>query len=113
MGCGQTLAILYDPHASDPPAAYCGSSGCPDSRAMEKIMRDPETEHTVQFAGDRGFTVKHPVRERVGNRLMICRLHAWLMEHRPTAADTPGVYRVTPDQDSWSFTLIHPEEVVR
>ncbi len=116
MGCGETLGIPVWPKTHDASMVRCFAFTCPDPRALEKILRDPETEHQVTFAGDQGFTVKHPLKERTAD-LAKCPFHAWLMEHRPDAADVPGLYRAVPAQPSdldpagWRFILLQPTEV--
>lgn len=109
MGCGETLAVSTQP-GSDVAAVTCRGSGCPDRRAMEKIMRTTETEHVVSLTRG-GFTVTHPLRERLGFGLDACVLHEWLQRTRPEEADVPGRYRVTPDNGGWRFVLLARTEM--
>jgi hypothetical protein len=90
-GCGQTL------HLGATGFVMCGNPGCRRPTAVAELLEDREIEHLVTLTVDRGFTVRHPLRERLGNALMTCQLHADLtgMDAMPRL---PGVrYRVTPN----------------
>ena len=66
MGCGETLRIA--PRGE----IFCGNlPNCPDPRAVEKILADPETSHVIRVDYS-GWTLKHPLRERVDNGLLDC-----------------------------------------
>ncbi|WP_174774606.1 MULTISPECIES: DUF6085 family protein [unclassified Cryobacterium] len=95
MGCGRTLAV--DPHG----AILCRAFGCPNSRAATTILQDAETEHVVTFARD-DFTIKHPLRERIGDELLDCPMHAQLAALTEPPVK-PGRYRV--QTDSWGETV--------
>ncbi|MGW0578323.1 DUF6085 family protein [Streptomyces sp. NPDC002920] len=69
MGCGETLQR----RAADG-IIVCSAAGCPRPNAVDVILREPETEHIVQFDED-GFTIRHPLRERLDDALMRCELH--------------------------------------
>lgn len=70
----------------------CSLAGCPEPDAADSILADPETQHIVQI-DETDFTVRHPLIERVAERLMDCDLHARLaaMSGPPVR---PGRYRV-------------------
>lgn len=66
MGCGETLRIA--PRGE----IFCGNlPGCPDPRAVEKILADSETSHVIRV-DSRGWNLKHPLRERANDDLLDC-----------------------------------------
>lgn len=89
MGCGQTL------HRMPGGLIECLSPVCPNSAAAWKILSDPEHLDVVEFT-ETGFTVLHPLRERLGD-LFACRVHA-LCSGLPEPPDGhPGRYHATVD----------------
>lgn len=72
MGCGETLR--------GQPNIVCSNPLCFDSGAVTAILADPETEHVVRL-GDDGWSMKHPLRERVSNTLLGCDEGAWIGDH--------------------------------
>jgi hypothetical protein len=97
--CGQAQ-LFMDYATAD---LRCGGNGCPRRTAAAEILSDPETEHVVVFSDQGGFTIRHPLRERLDDELMSCPLHEWLRFHRPREADRPGMYRATDYRDHWLF----------
>jgi hypothetical protein len=89
MGCGDTVHTDYDQDIS------CRAPNCPDPDAIEKLLSDPETEHTVHLTED-SFIVKHPLRERLAEDLFTCGLHAGVRADldNGNAPTEPGTYRV-------------------
>lgn len=57
------------------------------------ILADEETEHVVIFRAE-DFTVRHPLRERLDDALMQCRIHAAIAELDGPPDDVLGRYRV-------------------
>lgn len=49
----------------------CSSLECPNPSAVDTILEDRETHHVVTFTED-GWTVRHPLVERVGDELLDC-----------------------------------------
>lgn len=70
MGCGQNLFV------GDGGYITCSYSKCPEPDAVSTLLEDRESEHLVSF-GDVGFTIRHPLRERLRDQLMDCDLHAY------------------------------------
>jgi len=70
MGCGQTLYVDIE---QEPTQVLCVEGDCPRNDAMSLIMGNPETEHVVDFQAD-GYTVQHPLRERILGHLFDCPL---------------------------------------
>lgn len=64
---------------------------CPDRDAAAKILSDPEVHHVVVFTKT-GYTIRHPLRERIDDALLDCQLHVACGQHGPP--DGPGKYRV-------------------
>lgn len=90
MGCGPTLHA-----AGSPPRVCCGGQDCPEPTAVDRILSDPETEHIVEV-GSASFSVKHPLRERVDDELLVCRLHSTLSICGGPPVP-PGTYRAVAD----------------
>jgi hypothetical protein len=86
MGCGSTLFVGSGGYVT------CSYIGCPEPDAVSTLLEDRETHHVVVL-GEKSFTVRHPLRERLRDELMTCDLHEAL-----TSLDGPprlaGRYRV-------------------
>lgn len=90
-GCGETL-FVYDGRI------ICAGEACDDDEAVNKILQDGETEHIVRFSRH-SFTVRHPLRERIGDELMNCEVHLECGALMGPPEGEPGLYRVYPDHD--------------
>ena len=97
-GCGETLLLGDGGHVT------CGYLECPDPSAADTILRDRETEHIVLF-GEKGFSIQHPLRERVDGELFDCRLHA-CCRALGGPPRTPGRYRATLVDGDWKFQSV-------
>jgi hypothetical protein len=86
MGCGQTLFVGSGGYVT------CSRIPCPQPTAVSDILDDRESEHIVQI-DEHEFTVRHPLRERLGDELMDCALHAWIAK-QSGPPHRPGRYRV-------------------
>ena len=98
MGCGQTLFLSRGGYVA------CSWFECPRPDAATSILDNSETEHVVTIRDD-GFTVEHPLRERLDGALHECRLHQDLRAS-DGPPEKPGRYRVTrhePDEVSESY----------
>lgn len=85
MGCGQTLSLLNTGYV------HCMADGCPQPDAARKILADPEHLDVVIFGAD-SWTVRHPLRERLGD-LATCPVNAVVATlGRPPDGKT-GAYR--------------------
>jgi hypothetical protein len=86
--CGTANLVLHDDKVR------CEKSGCPRPDTVWMLLSDTEVEHIVRV-NKHDFTVRHPLRERVGTELLDCLMHAMvaddLEEHDDTAL---GTYRV-------------------
>ena len=70
---------------------------CPRPDAAHVLLQDPEPGHLVEIKDD-GFTVRHPLIERLDDAFMDCALHACL--HALPGPPVPlGRYRVARDGD--------------
>jgi hypothetical protein len=76
----------------------CSRVDCSEPDAAASILEDSEIEHIVDFRED-NFLVRHPLIERVDDRLMGCDLHADIaaLAGPPVAL---GRYRVYPKDNS-------------
>jgi hypothetical protein len=99
MGCGVTLSI--DTTIGD---IVCGHALCPRPDAAQTILNDPETEHIAEFTDD-GFTVKHPLRERLDDALLTCDLLGHIQRIGLGEHPRAGRYRVAWRGSSWDWTL--------
>ena len=98
MGCGPTLTV--DPAGE----ARCAMTGCPRPRAAAELLDDQEAEHVVTLAAD-GFTLRHPLRERLDDALLDCNLHLMLAKEAP-ADLAPGRYRVSVCGSTWTWERV-------
>jgi Family of unknown function (DUF6085) len=87
MGCGETLFLGAGDYIT------CAELTCPRPDAVADILDDGEPQHIVQIVDETGFTVRHPLRERLDDDLMRCDLHAWIAAQAVPPA-LPGRYRV-------------------
>ncbi len=94
-GCGRTLQV-EEMQARN--RIICMADGCPSPLSMHQIANDEETEHIVEF-DEAGFTIRHPLRERVTDLLLNCLLHQECAEH----PDLMGRYRATTEDRVWTF----------
>jgi hypothetical protein len=78
----------------------CAILTCPRPSAVDEILADREVEHVVELTGT-GFTVRHPLRERLDDALMDCDLHTRIAASAGPPV-TPGRYRVrVPGVGGW------------
>lgn len=83
MGCGNDTLRLIPPNG----VVICINESCPGAMAAAQILADPESEHIVDFTIN-NFTIRHPLRERLGDALFDCGLLNHLCSLRP--GDLPG-----------------------
>jgi hypothetical protein len=86
MGCGQTLFVGACGHIT------CRYVGCPRPSAVVDLLAPNEPHHLVVF-DDTGFTIKHPLRERLDDGLLTCDLHQ-VCADLPGPPPQRGTYRV-------------------
>lgn len=66
MGCGQTI-IAYDDNGD----VECSNDGCPDNRAVEKLLDQSTVKHVVRINHEH-WSAMHPLFERIGAKLLDC-----------------------------------------
>jgi hypothetical protein len=95
-GCGDTLFLGDGGHVT------CSLLGCPNPTGVDELLH-LDHEHYVTFDED-GFTVEHPLRERINGTMHGCPLHSYL-QTLDGAPMKPGRYRVveTADRPGWRF----------
>lgn len=87
--CGERMLVVRPADGK----IICTKTRCPRPTAAHEILSDPEREHVVMF-DERGFmTLRHPLRERLGDALMTCCVHDHLVS-RGASYLPPGRYRV-------------------
>jgi hypothetical protein len=99
MGCGGTLEV------NDLGTLRCFAQDCPRPDAAELVLSSTETEHLVAVE-EHGYTLQHPLRERLEGHLFACRVHAWVSDTVADHQDLPGTYRVEVGADGdlyWEF----------
>jgi hypothetical protein len=104
MGCGETLVLDTALTRRDSGRLWCSSPDCPQPTAAHGVLSNDETEHVVVF-DERGFSIQHPLRERVEDALFECGLHED-MRALDGPPGPPGRYRATrhePDAYSESY----------
>lgn len=100
MGCGQTL------HLGEGGYLYCRKLKCPDPSAASEVLDDRETEHVVTFTLT-GFTIRHPLKERLGDKLLTCDLQELLSAQTPP--QVMGRYRsIRPEGGAWYLERLGP-----
>ena len=95
MGCGATLILGAGGHVT------CSRLICPRPGSVTDLLDDAETQHIVVF-GEDTFTVRHPLRERLDDALMRCRLHEHIagLDGPPVR---PGRYRSVAVAGGWKW----------
>jgi hypothetical protein len=89
MGCGETLFLGSGDYIT------CSYIDCPQPDAVSTLLDDREIQHIVDI-GETTFTVRHPLRERLNDALLNCRLHNDIAAMSGPPAK-PGRYRVSWD----------------
>lgn len=69
--CGEQTLVLVGSRLQ------CVNEVCPKWDAAHALLQDREVRHVVQV-GQAGWTVRHPLVERIDDELMVCGLHAHL-----------------------------------
>lgn len=72
----------------------CPNRPCPNPAAVDDLLDDRETEHIVTITAEDGWTIRHPLIERIGSALESCWLQALMLQMDEPPAG-PGRYRVT------------------
>ena len=104
MGCGQTLRAEETKLVN---RVICWAPACPDPLAAQKILQDSETEHVVRFSfHSEGFTIRHPLRERLDDALLYCKLTDFCFKLSQAPNGVPGSYRAILEEDAWIFQRI-------
>jgi Family of unknown function (DUF6085) len=87
---------------------YCNEPNCPKPDAAHKILQDQEREHVLRLDDD-GWTLKHPLRERLNSDLFDCPTTtalADLIERTDIENTAKGKYRVVDNQGVLTLTGI-------
>lgn len=97
-------------HLMQADVIHCLARGCPDPDAAQKVLSDPETGHVADVTED-GWTLKHPLRERLGDGLFACTAGEVMRRAEEDGAVLPGRWRLLPGTDgaAAAFQAITPE----
>jgi hypothetical protein len=90
MGCGPTL------HLSPAGVIRCLDRQCPNPMAAQKILENADSADLVQIDAG-GFSILHPLRERLDNGLFNCPVNMHLAALREPPAG-PGFYYARLDE---------------
>lgn len=90
MGCGETLFVAAGGYIT------CSNVPCPNPTAVSDILDDRESEHVVVLDAD-GWTIRHPLRERLGDALLTCDIQRQF-EALQSAPIKHGRYRIRQDE---------------
>ena len=71
----------------------CCDQDCPRNTAAAELLMDPVVEHVIQLDRD-GFTMRHPLIERLDDALLTCSIHAEIADRVSPPMPT-GRYLVT------------------
>ena len=104
VGCGRTLRAEENRAVN---RVICWAPACPDPTAAQKILQDPETEHIVRFSfHSDGFSIRHPLRERLNDELLYCKLTDFCSKLSQPPNGVSGSYRALLQEDAWVFQRI-------
>jgi hypothetical protein len=92
MGCGNTLHVM----ASG--GIQCLLKGCPDPHSVQKILGQPESHLDVVQIDEDGFSILHPLRERIEGNLFDCPVNRDILARGAPPA-LPGKYRAWLGED--------------
>lgn len=101
MGCGRTVGVVDG-------RLKClgGDELCPRPHAAAELLAEEETEHIIAFDAE-GWTIQHPLRERLDDGLFSCELTAFLRVAMRTGPPNPlGRYRATCSRGNWTMVLL-------
>lgn len=99
MGCGETLEL------NNYGTIVCAHVRCRSRFAAHTILSNPETDHIVTFTKD-GFSIKHPLRERIEDALLDCKFHEHCMFLQDEGCAPEGTLRAKDNGDSWTWEVI-------
>lgn len=108
---GRTLHIELGPGI-----VSCLNPECTDKGAAIKILMDGERDHIVKVTADGAWTCRHPLHERLDDKLMACEVGTLVGHIFNAMADSgelarggPWTYRASLDGDVFSISdLINP-----
>lgn len=101
MGCGQTL-FLGEGNRGEGGYVTCSLVDCPRPDAVSTLLEDHERHHIASLNED-GFSLKHPLCERLDDDLFDCDMHARLRALDEMPIEEPGIYRVLDLGDGLAF----------
>lgn len=108
---GQTLGVVQA-SVSFPAKVECTNINCTNIYAVAQILAVDEINHVVHFH-DQGFSIRHPLRERIDDELLRCNLHNYLAEFAPNELGFEyevGTFRAWSDGEGENFAY-HFEKV--
>lgn len=108
-GCGQVLYVDDAQIDTEGNRVVCMGENCPDPQAVHRILADAQTDHRVHFSGT-GFTIRHPLRERIDDALMDCELHLALMGMPGPPEGRPGTFRFFEKDGRWEMERLDDKE---
>jgi hypothetical protein len=95
MGCGETLEVVSAGRI------MCQEPTCPRPYAVRDLLKDNRVGHVAEFAAD-GFTLHHPMHERVSDQFQNCSVIRELRSHT-TPPVGPGRYQVVEQHGGFMY----------
>jgi hypothetical protein len=90
---GYMMALGYSPGR-----LICEAPGCPEPDAVQRLLGDQEVHHLLTVKPGGTWTIRHPLIERIDERLMSCDLATWVTETLDLDSFV-GLHRVKPSPD--------------
>lgn len=87
MGCGPTLVLNYNGQVA------CSNPHCPDALMIDKVISHEAMEKHVVILDDEGFSIQHPLSERLTDMTQ-CDVHK-AMHEQDEAPAAPGRYYIS------------------
>ena len=92
MGCGPHL------HVMSGGMIMCLAPGCPNPGAVTHLISQPQSHLDVVQIDEDGFSILHPLRERLDGSLFDCPVNKALLA-MPAPPAPPGKYRARIDEN--------------
>lgn len=91
--CGQH-SLHTDAQGRSASPVHCLNPHCPDKGAAAKILLEGKQRHHIVALKDGIWTLKHPIRERIGDKLLECEVAARINEALDQT-DGDGIWQVS------------------
>ena len=86
----------------------CTDDRCPNPLGLHILLQNRMISDHLVRVGEDGFSVQHPMRERLNGELFVCGLHVGLSQAEEAPVE-PGLYVATLVNDAWDLTRVTTE----